>query len=145
MDTLWKVTNHCSHIAMPNHQFTSQRQPCKQLLMRTVRGRSDSTFLQPHKIFVYHSIKDALKTLISQNGFLENCEQWRSRQNTIPNGVLGDIYDGRMWKEFMTINGDEFLASQYNFCFMLNIDWFQPYTHTSEWLFSYAKCYCMYM
>lgn len=56
-----KVSNHYPHIAMPNHPFISQRQPCKQLLMKTIRGRSDSTFLQPHKIFVYHSIKDTLK------------------------------------------------------------------------------------
>lgn len=129
-----KVSNKCPYIAMPNYQFVSQRQPCKALLMKTVQGRSGNMFLRPHKIFAYHSVKDALKTLISQKGFSNNCEQWRSRQTTIPNGVLGDIYEGRIWREFLTCNGEPFLESQYTLCFTLNVDWFQPYTHTSEYL-----------
>lgn len=115
MDTLWKMTKKYQtavhillclsiHLYPKNNPVTA----------------NENHNLQPHKIFVYHSIKDALKTLVSQKSFLENCEQWRSRQNNIPNRVLRDIYDGMVWKEFMNIDGDAFLESQYNFCFTLN-------------------------
>ncbi len=40
------------------------------------------------------------------------------------------INDGKVWKEFRTYNGQPFLDLPYNFCFILNVDWFQPYKKT---------------
>jgi len=56
---------------------------------------------------------------------MEQCEKWRMR--TIPNGTLPDIYDGRIWKKFMNIQGRPFLSHPYNLGLMLNCDWFQPF------------------
>lgn len=42
-----------------------------------------------------------------------------------------DVYDGMMWKHFQfDNNGVPFLAAKYNYLFMLNCDWFQPFKHT---------------
>ena len=46
------------------------------------------------------------------------------------NGILTDIYDGRLWKEWMIKDGIPFLELPGNLLFMLNIDWFQPFEHT---------------
>ena len=45
-------------------------------------------------------------------------------------GCYSDIYDGKIWQEFQTYNGQPFLSLPYNFAFQLNVDWFQPYDHT---------------
>ncbi|CAB4026113.1 Hypothetical predicted protein [Paramuricea clavata] len=37
-----------------------------------------------------------------------------------------DVYDGKIWKEFLTFNGKDFLNSFRNYGFMLNFDFFQP-------------------
>ena len=44
--------------------------------------------------------------------------------------VIVDIYDARIWQEFQLIKGDHFLDMEYLFAFIVNVDWFQPYTHT---------------
>lgn len=42
------------------------------------------------------------------------------------NNEMADIYDGRIWKEFMTINGKDFLNGPRNYGLQLNFDFFQP-------------------
>lgn len=44
-------------------------------------------------------------------------------------GYYKDIYDGKIWLEFQTLDGLPFLAGQNTFGFMLNVDWFQPCKH----------------
>ena len=50
------------------------------------------------------------------------------------NNLLSDLYDGRIWKEFLNVAGSPSLAAPYTFGHdehdLMNIDWFQPYTHT---------------
>lgn len=43
--------------------------------------------------------------------------------------LMGDVYDGRMWSNFQCPNGRNFLAAPYSLATMLNLDWFQPFTH----------------
>ena len=43
-----------------------------------------------------------------------------------------DVYDGKVWKDFMTVNDVPFLCAPYNFAFQLNVDWFQPFKHTQH-------------
>ena len=54
-------------------------------------------------------------------------------------GSCRDIYDGRIWSEFMNPMGQPFLSLPYNFAFALNVDWFEPFKRTV-----YA-CGAMYM
>ena len=55
------------------------------------------------------------------------CEHWHSRQTF--DGMLQDIYDGRVWKKFQFVDNSSFLAAPLNYGFALKIYWFQPYFH----------------
>ena len=61
--------------------------------------------------------------------FIEQCELWRTRK--VVQDAFCDIYDGRMWKEFMNPDGKPFLSLPYNFALALNVDWFQPFKTTA--------------
>lgn len=122
----------CPNIEYPNHPHASKRKPCGTYLMKIAKTRTGTTTLRPHKVYAYQPLKTALTNLVNRTGFLDVCEQWRSRCETIPNGLLCDIFDGQVWKEFQTIDGSEFLKAPFNFAFTLNTDWFQPYSHTRK-------------
>ena len=61
-------------------------------------------------------------------GFLELCEEWRGVSR--PEGILTDVYDGKLWKEWMDFDNVPFLKVPGNLILMHNLDWFQPYKHT---------------
>lgn len=44
-------------------------------------------------------------------------------------GFMTDVYDGKIWKEFMTTEKSSFLNHRNNYVLMLNLDWFQPFEH----------------
>jgi hypothetical protein len=68
--------------------------------------KSDSSkILVPVKIVRYKSIESSLNYFVKRNNFEDLCENWRTRETK--EGVLYDIYDGRIWNEF---NG-----TKYNF------------------------------
>ena len=48
----------------------------------------------------------------------------------MPAGWLTDVYDGKLWKDWMQINDVPFLRVPGNLMLMLNLDWFQPYKHS---------------
>lgn len=48
----------------------------------------------------------------------------------MPHGLLADVFDGRVWKEWQNVNGKAFLAVSRNYALMLNVDWFQPFKHS---------------
>ena len=54
---------------------------------------------------------------------------WRSHK--VMQVALCDIYDGRIWKEFMNPDVRSFLLVSYNFVLALNVDWFQPFITTT--------------
>ena len=43
---------------------------------------------------------------------------------------MGDVFDGRVWREFQNVNEVPFLAVPHNYALMLNVDWMQPFKHT---------------
>ena len=133
-----KVPKHSPHVAMPNHPIASQRQRCGAILMKTLRGKNGN-FVQPYKMFPYQSVKDGLIKLLSRKGFLECCEHWRRRNQTIPAGTLCDVFEGRIWQNFMTVDGVDFLKSRCSLCFTLNIDWFQSFAHTRKFYLIFNK------
>ena len=53
---------------------------------------------------------------------------WRTKDH-IPNTLM-DVYNGALWKKFMTVDGKTFLKDPYNLSFKQNIDWFQPFNRT---------------
>ncbi|VDI02384.1 Hypothetical predicted protein, partial [Mytilus galloprovincialis] len=68
-----------------------------------------------------------LSTNSERNNFEDLCEQWRTRETK--EGIMYDIYDGRIWHEFNGIK-HEFFTNEGNYGCILNVDWFQPYEHS---------------
>ncbi|XP_070537876.1 uncharacterized protein [Ptychodera flava] len=120
-----KKSKTCTHITFPNHPHRKQRRPCGAFLMKTVRGKNGAEYLYPKRLFCYRSIKETLQELLKRPGFLQKCQEWKQRD--IPDGILADVYDGRVWQEFMPKD-----RSDHAFAAMLNVDWFQPYKHTND-------------
>ena len=119
-----KESKRCKHVSYPNHPHLSRRKECGTLLLRKVRsGRNFK--LVPIKAYPYQPLHVSLGRLVQREGFVDTCEQWRHRQLSVPPGYYGDVYDGQVWRDFQN-----FLS--YPFCYMvtLNVDWFQPFTHT---------------
>ena len=61
---------------------------------------------------------------------MSQCEEWRKSQRDTVSGFLTDVYDGRLWKEWLVKNGTPFLKEPGNLLLILNIDWFKPFEHT---------------
>lgn len=112
----------------PNHPQPAHRKKCDAMLMKSVKTSAGTTVLQPHQIFCYRSIIDALQDCIKRPNFVQQCELWRNRN--IQQGTLSDVYDGKVWKEFMDPDQTPFLSVPYNFALALNIDWFEPFKRT---------------
>ena len=53
----------------------------------------------PKRHISYYSIKHSLSNLISTPDFVEQCEKWRKRALDVPPGIIGDVYDRRIWKQ----------------------------------------------
>ena len=105
--------------------------------MKSVKTSAGTTVLYPYQVFCYQSLIAALQCFMRKPSFVERCELWRSRK--VMQDGLCDIYDGRIWKEFMNPDGRSFLSVPYNFALALNVDCFQPFKTTT-----YA-CGAMYM
>ena len=123
-----KVPKNCTYIAFPNHPHSSHRKPCNGKLLAEVTLSNGCKRYYPRKVYCYKSVIKSLTTLLEKNGLVEACEHWRQR--SLPEDVLGDIYDGRMWKEFQHLDGKPYLSVPHNLALMLNIDWFNPYKHS---------------
>ena len=117
-------TKYCEHIAFPRHPYRSRRMPCNCPLLKSVEVKSGKIFLYPYKIYCYTSLKLSLQNLFLRPSFYEQCQHWKKR-TSVSNGALHDVYDGAIWKEFHPV-----LLTSFSLAVMLNIDWFQPYTHT---------------
>ena len=93
--------------------------------MKQVRLSNGKQLLYPKLVYCYHGIQNSLKSLLLHPGFIEKCEQWRYRHQV--SNTYADVFDGKIWSEFMAVEDRPFLAAPYNFAFMLNIDWFNPF------------------
>ena len=126
------ISRRCCYIKFPNHPHQAYRQPCGTLLMKKLRTSAGTTTLYPCQMFCYNSVINSLRNMLLRPAFIEKCETWRLRKDHIQEGVLGDVYDGNVWKEFLNPNGMPFLSVPFNFALTLNIDWFQPFKHTNH-------------
>ena len=107
----------CSH--------TRYSKQCTGVMLQEVISISGNKKLYPHRVYCYHSIITAIKHMISRQGFVELCES--TRKTVRGADQLCDIYDGKIWKDFLVVKGKDFLKSAFTYAFVLNIDWFQPY------------------
>ena len=119
----------CSFQNFPNHPQPHHRNQCGKILMK-VKSSHGTLSLYPRLIYCYCSVIESLKGMIGKSGFIDRCEQWR--QQPSPDGVYSDIYDGNVWKEFLSVDGVLFLSAPFNFALQLNVDLFQPFKHTQH-------------
>ena len=82
--------------------------------------------LYPLKVFCYGNLKASLQQLLLHSGFAIAYESTRNLCLET-SGKLSDLYQGQMWKDFLTIDGVDFLSAPYCYWLMLNIDWFEPF------------------
>lgn len=118
-------TKTCKNIqfpANPNAAF------CNSTLLKSVK-KKDKIEYKPLKVFFYQSIKSSLSINFQREGFIEATGHWKVRSENIPTDWIGDIYDGKVWKE---LQQSGFFESPYNLAVTLNVDWFQPYRRVRD-------------
>lgn len=120
-----KKGERCSFVEFPNHKRRTQRKPCGASLFKTVRSKDGEAILKAKRVFCYRSVKKTLQEFLKRPGFGEKCEEYKKAPRD-PD-LLGDIYDGRIWKNFKNAEGEPFFDAPNTFGCMLNLDWFQPY------------------
>ena len=103
---------------------------CNQQLMREIVSSSGKTRYYPHKVYCYISLISSLQNLLLRRGFVEHCESTRKSFSSGNN--ISDVYDGSIWKDFLTYNKTPFLSCRNCYGLLLNIDWLQPYKHTQH-------------
>ena len=119
----------CSYVRFPNHPQARMRAPCNTDLMKTVKTSHGTTSLYPRRLFCYQSLIGLMRNFIKRPGFVEKCELWRTLKSD--DDILKDIYDGKVWRKFPGTSGHSFLALPYNYVLSFNVDWFQPFKHST--------------
>lgn len=120
-------TKLCNFIEFPNHSQQSRRVPCRASLLKTVELVSGRKILYPYKLFCYKSLQSTMQEFLLRPGFHQECEHWRIPYTS---NLLKQVYDGKVWKDFLHVDGSPFLALPFTYALTLNVDWFQPYSHT---------------
>ena len=117
----------CKQPKLYNYKEYGREHPCNGVLLRQVELLSNRVVFYPLKVYCYMPLYNSLQTLLSRPRFNELCNQWK-RDNRVE-GVYRDVFDGKIWHDFQTFNGQPFLSQPYTFGLMLNIDWFKPCKH----------------
>lgn len=120
--------HNCSHVEFPNHPRPSFRKPCGASLFTQVRKPNVEEPIQvPRKIYPMNDVAETLASFLRRPGFENLIDHWKKR--SLSKEILGDVYDGRVWKSFAACNGDSFFFHPRfaSIGLALNVDWFQPY------------------
>lgn len=72
------------------------------------------------------SVLDTLRSFMSREDFWLKCNLWKRGRDSASE-MLTDVFDGRVWREFLFVNGEPLLAGDRSLGFMINVDWFQPF------------------
>lgn len=107
-------------------------QPCNAQLVKKVTLKNNVSKYYPIYYYCYTGIINSLEKLVQKNGFPEKCEEWRSRGHG-DGDLLTDVYDAKLWKDFMKYENVDFLNTPRNYGLMLNFDFFQPMKHRKDY------------
>lgn len=97
-------------------------------LLRKVITIQGTPKFYPYCVYPVSSLISWLQVLLLRPDFGDQCEAWRAHFKRDTND-LHDIYDGKIWADFLYYKDSPFLAQSNNFGLMINIDWFQPFKH----------------
>ena len=121
----------CNNIEFPNHPIQNKREPCGSELLTKVPVNKGYIW-RPKMIFPLPCLKTQLAVMYNRTGFEELLRKWTNRD--VETGIMSDIYDGNIWKEFPSRTDIEdnskfftFETADSNLGIMVNLDWFQPF------------------
>ena len=83
---------------------------------------------RPKLLFPLPNLKIQINSLYQRPEFKQQLRKWTNRN--VDNGILADIYDGKIWKNFPDISGTPYFtqgAADSHLGIMINLDWFQPF------------------
>ena len=128
-----------------------QEKLCNEVLFSCKKTDKGTLEYTPKHIYCYQPLSKILDNLLSRLGILDKCNAWIKRPAT--RGVYSDIYDGSVWKRFVT---NDFLRDEtymlwsrargrprrkilesgppppVSWALQLNLDWFQPFTRRNN-------------
>ena len=135
---LFNKSKTCSFIKFANHRQPWRRRPCGETLLKEVTLKDNTQRLYPHKIYCYQSLIESIKPLVKRPNFVDRCELWRSRELRSVGQILGDIFDGRVWR-ISDLQGCTFFSCTTQLWVK---DWMQPFEHTT---YSVGVIYLVFM
>lgn len=114
----------CCHVATPEHPHRNRRNACGCVLMKRQKTKH-GVVLIPRKVYPYRSIIKSLQVILNKPGYIDLCEEWRHR--CANDELLGDVYDGEVWRSFNSEEFNYFLSVPHSYLLTLNVDWFRPF------------------
>jgi len=121
------MSNCCTHVEYPEHPQDRLRQECRTSLVKKVNIQK-GVVMKLILIYPITSIKQQLCNLFKREDFEQSMRKWKDRK--IGDGVLSDIYEGKIWREFCDVDNKPFFTSSKadtHLGLMLNLDWFNPF------------------
>ena len=79
-------------------------------MLTRVTLQNGKTCFYPIKYYRTNSIIEELEKFLLRNNFASNCELWRKRE--VAEGLLANVYDVNLWKEFQTVNGRNIFSGE---------------------------------
>ena len=115
----------CTFQAFPQHRMSYHRVSCKGPLLKQITLSSGMQKYYQINSYPYKSLIQSIERCLCRPGTCKRLQQWRNRH--IPDGYYADVYDGKLWKEHA-----DFFSQPRSYGLMLNLDWFQPFKHTTD-------------
>ena len=134
-------TNICTFKPYPDHPHRLRRASCQTPLLKSVELIGGRRILYPFLIYCYLGVEVSVRQLWQRPCIESWCEEWRNRPR-IPDTYC-DVYDGKIWNEFLEYDHTPFLSEPNNLALMLNMDFFQPYKHLKN--YKVGGIYCVVM
>lgn len=99
--------------------------------MKQVICKGNVRKFYPMKVYCYNSLISGIEKVLKRKEIKEVWQHWRDWETETE--LLRDVYDGRVWKKFMSFNGVPFLSEFTSIGLMMNIDWFQPFKNRNDY------------
>ena len=113
-----------------SHRNSTRAKTCNSALLQRVELPSTNrTIFYPIKVYCYIPLYNYMQSLLNKPGFEQLCDHWKTVYRK-DGQIYQDVYDGKIWQDFQSYNGNSFLSDPFTYGLMLNIDWFKPCKHT---------------
>ena len=130
-NTLYNITDvvaeegfKCSHVEFP---MKSKRKSCGTELTVQV-PLANEIKRRPKLLFPLPNLRLQINSLYQRSEFKQQLRKWTNRH--VDNGMLADIYDGEIWKNFPDTSDVPYFTPETadsHLGIMINLNWFQPF------------------